>query len=135
MSGLVPVDVLGWCAAALTLATFTCRDMLKLRLLALAANMAFISYGLSAGLWPVATLHLLLVPVNLRRLLQLRQAAPVARPRRWAPRHRRVALAPSLRQRSGAQHPARKAAAARVVQMDVGHVGVAEQVLDRPRHV
>lgn len=72
MHTLVPVDLLGWLAAGLTLATFVSRDMLRLRLLALAANMAFIAYGLAAGLWPVATLHLLLVPVNLNRLLELR---------------------------------------------------------------
>lgn len=74
MSQLIPIEVLGWVAAALTLATFVCRDMLRLRVLALAANMAFIGYGLGIGLWPVVTLHLLLVPINLRRLMELRQA-------------------------------------------------------------
>jgi len=39
------VQTLGWLAAGLKLATFVCRDMRRLRLLALAANAAFIGYG------------------------------------------------------------------------------------------
>jgi peptidoglycan/xylan/chitin deacetylase (PgdA/CDA1 family) len=35
-----------------------------LRYSALAANAAFIAYGLSAGLWPVLALHFVLVPIN-----------------------------------------------------------------------
>lgn len=52
---VLDTQFLGWLAAALTLATFVCRDMLRLRLLALAANMAFIAYGLGGGLWPPCT--------------------------------------------------------------------------------
>jgi hypothetical protein len=63
-------DVLGWAAALLTLMTFVCRDMRRLRLLALAANAAFIAYGALVYLLPVLALHLALVPVNLWRLNQ-----------------------------------------------------------------
>jgi len=70
MSG---ADVLGWSAASLTLLTFFSGDMLRLRALALAANATFISYGLLAGLAPVLALHLVLVPVNLWRLVQLQR--------------------------------------------------------------
>lgn len=83
-------ELLGWTAAALTLSTFLCREMRRLRLLALAANAAFIGYGALAGLLPVLALHLLLVPVNLWRLNQaLRPAAPAAGPRRSRRRRRR----------------------------------------------
>ena len=68
-------DWLGWSAAALTLLTFAARDMAALRLTALAANLSFIAYGATAQLWPVLVLHLALVPLNLLRLLQLRQAS------------------------------------------------------------
>jgi len=60
----------GWAAAALTLLTFLSQDMRRLRALALAANAAFIAYGVAAQLWPVLVLHLVLVPVNLWRLGQ-----------------------------------------------------------------
>jgi hypothetical protein len=63
-------DALGWIAAGLTVATFSCVQPVALRLCALAANVAFIAYGASAGLWPVLALHAALMPINLMRLLQ-----------------------------------------------------------------
>jgi CRP/FNR family cyclic AMP-dependent transcriptional regulator len=79
LSTNIPIaDALGWTAALLTLTTFACADMRRLRLLALAANAAFIAYGITAGLLPVLALHLVLVPVNLWRLHQTpRAGAPV----------------------------------------------------------
>jgi hypothetical protein len=65
-------DALGWIAAGLTVATFSCERPIALRLCALAANVAFIAYGASAGLWPVLALHATLLPINLVRLLQAR---------------------------------------------------------------
>ncbi len=64
------IDALGWIAAGLTVATFSCTRPVALRLCALAANAAFIAYGSSAGLWPVLALHTALLPINLIRLLQ-----------------------------------------------------------------
>ncbi|HET7773427.1 MAG TPA: hypothetical protein VFK82_06345 [Burkholderiaceae bacterium] len=70
-------ELLGWAAALLTLCTFVCGDMRRLRMIALAANASFIAYGLYAQLMPVLALHLVLVPVNLWRLMHaLRQNAP-----------------------------------------------------------
>jgi hypothetical protein len=67
---VLDTQFLGWLAAALTLVTFICRDMCRPRLLALAANAAFIGYGAATQLLPVLMLHLALVPVNLWRLNQ-----------------------------------------------------------------
>lgn len=64
-----PSDTLGWLAAGLMLLTFVCADARCLRTLALAANMAFILYGLSCHLAPVVTLHVLLLPINAFRLV------------------------------------------------------------------
>jgi len=75
-SAAIPVEWLGWAAAGLTLATFICRDMRRLRLLALAANAAFIAYGAVAQLLPVLMLHLALVPVNLWRLNEAFRGKP-----------------------------------------------------------
>lgn len=75
---LLSPEVLGWAAAGLTLLTFVCRDMRRLRLLALAANAAFIAYGATTHLLPVLTLHLALVPVNLWRLSQALRPEPQA---------------------------------------------------------
>jgi hypothetical protein len=65
---LAPIDLLGYAAAGLVLATFCMRDMVALRWMAIASNLAFIAYGGLAGLGPVLVLHLLLLPVNVLRL-------------------------------------------------------------------
>ena len=49
------------------------RTMVPLRCLAIASNMAFLAYGLPLGLWPVAVLHALLLPLNILRLFQIRR--------------------------------------------------------------
>jgi hypothetical protein len=71
MGAIPPLsDALGWSAAALTLLAFSCNDLVRLRYVALAANAAFIAYGLMAQLWPVLALHFVLVPINAWRLWQ-----------------------------------------------------------------
>lgn len=61
-------DGVGYLAALLVLATFCMRDMVALRAVAIASNLAFIAYGASTGLGPVLLLHLVLLPVNVQRL-------------------------------------------------------------------
>ncbi|WP_143199821.1 hypothetical protein [Bradyrhizobium sp. NAS80.1] len=67
------VNVFGYLAASLVLATFCMRSMSGLRSMALASNLAFIAYGYLADLMPVLLLHIVLLPVNGYRLLQLLQ--------------------------------------------------------------
>ena len=64
-------DTLGWVAAALMVATFCCRQARLLRPLAVATNVAFVGYGVMASLPPVLVLHLLLLPINLWRCIQV----------------------------------------------------------------
>lgn len=68
-------DMLGWIAASLTLLTFSMRGMIALRLTGIAANLAFMSYGVAEGLYPVVALHAMLLPCNLVRLREIRRAA------------------------------------------------------------
>ena len=82
-------DLLGWLAALATLGCFASHDMLRLRILALVANAAFVAYGAQTGLLPVLVLHLVLAPVNAWRLWQLlRLIAPSSSPpsRPWPAR-------------------------------------------------
>ena len=80
------MPVLGWLAAGLTLGTFTCADGVRLRVMALSANAAFVAYGFMAGTVPVLVLHLILIPVNLWRLtgllrsMEAKAAAAAAQP-------------------------------------------------------
>ncbi len=69
----MPPDLLGYLASALVLATFCTRDMVALRAVAIASNLAFIAYGARAGIDPVLLLHVLLLPLNALRLAQARQ--------------------------------------------------------------
>ena len=62
------IDILGYAASGLTLATFAQRDMLPMRVLALGANVCFIGYGAMGMYLPVLILHLVLFPINLVRL-------------------------------------------------------------------
>ena len=83
------IDVLGYVASVLTLATFAQRTMLPMRLLAIGANVCFIGYGSMGTYMPVLVLHLALLPVNLIRLRTLvSQRGPVeGRPSQEALHH------------------------------------------------
>jgi hypothetical protein len=70
MSG---TDLLGYAASATVLATFCMTSMLRLRLVAIASNILFILFGAMAHIHPVLLLHLVLLPVNLARLMQIRR--------------------------------------------------------------
>ncbi len=72
--------MLGWLAAGLMVATFSCREARCLRPLAMAANLAFIGYALAADLPPVLALHLLLLPINLWRWAQACREGAAGRP-------------------------------------------------------
>ncbi|WP_300163027.1 cyclic nucleotide-binding domain-containing protein [Bradyrhizobium sp.] len=55
--------------------------MLSLRAVAICSNIAFISYGIGAGLYPVLILHLILFPLNIIlffRMLKLLRKAKLA---------------------------------------------------------
>lgn len=69
-------DPLGYLASLLVLATFSARDMITLRVLAIASNIAFIGYAAMAGIGPVLLLHALLLPMNLCRLRQCFKGEP-----------------------------------------------------------
>jgi CRP/FNR family transcriptional regulator, cyclic AMP receptor protein len=84
----VYVELLGWAAAGFTLLTFSMRTMLPLRMSAIVSNVFFISYGAVGGLTPVLVLHLLLLPFNIWRLVEL------LRTRRSIERARRGAIDP-----------------------------------------
>ena len=64
-------NAFGFVAAGLVVVAFCMKDIQYLRIVALASNVAFLTYGLGLGLMPVWLLHLMLLPVNLYRLWQV----------------------------------------------------------------
>src|SRR5438067_2500803 len=65
------IDFLGYAAAASVLATFCMSTMIPLRVAAIGSNVLFIAFGALAQIYPVLILHVILLPVNTARLLQL----------------------------------------------------------------
>src|SRR5258706_4662685 len=70
---MLEVDVLGYAASATVLATFCMSTMIPLRILALVSNVLFCSYGYFDHLYPVLSLHIILFPINLVRLMQFQR--------------------------------------------------------------
>ncbi|MFZ2006226.1 MAG: hypothetical protein WB697_05790 [Stellaceae bacterium] len=64
------INLLGYVAAALVLATFCVRRMVTLRSIAIVSNIAFIAYAYWAGLQPILVLHVVMLPMNVMRLRQ-----------------------------------------------------------------
>ena len=72
--------MVGWVASALVFSTFFMKTMLRLRIVAIASNLAFMCYallGLVYGdfgrLYPIFVLHAALLPLNASRLHQIRK--------------------------------------------------------------
>jgi len=68
-----PGLVFGVIAALLSLASFMQKSMLPLRAFAIASNVFFIAYGYLDSLWPALILHTCLLPLNAKRLLDIRR--------------------------------------------------------------
>jgi hypothetical protein len=63
-------SVAGYAASSLVLLTFSMRSMRLLRMTAILSNVAFLSYAIPLGLYPIAILHGILLPLNIVRLAQ-----------------------------------------------------------------
>jgi hypothetical protein len=68
-------DILGYAASIAVLATFLMPTMMPLRLVAIVSNILFVTYGYAAHIPPVMFLHIALLPINVARLLTMRDCA------------------------------------------------------------
>jgi hypothetical protein len=73
IASLNAVELIGYLASLLVFSTFYMKTMMPLRSVAIASNVAFITYGYLAGLYPVFLLHVVLLPLNVWRLYQMRK--------------------------------------------------------------
>src|SRR3954462_833680 len=83
VNGLSFVDVCGFVAAGLTLATFAHKAILPMRLTALFASAFFVLYGWLGPFYPILVLHVPLLPINavrLRDVLRGELREPTGRP-------------------------------------------------------
>ena len=65
------VQLAGYAASLLVFSTFYMKTMIPLRCVAIASNVAFLTYGYFASLYPVFFLHVVLLPLNVFRLRQM----------------------------------------------------------------
>ena len=72
------VQLVGYAASVLVFSTFYMKTMIPLRCVAITSNVAFLTYGYFAGLYPVFLLHTVLLPLNVFRLHQMYQAQGAA---------------------------------------------------------
>ncbi len=68
-------ELFGYLASLLVFIEFYMRRMLPLRIIAIASNLAFISYAWIDGLTPILLLHGALLPLNVLRLFELQRIA------------------------------------------------------------
>lgn len=71
--------VFGYLASVLVLIAFYMQSPLRLRIIALCSNLAFIGYAVGLHLIPVLMLHLALLPINAVRLRQILAAGDTPR--------------------------------------------------------
>ncbi len=65
------LQLLGFLAAFLMFSTFYMKNMIPLRIIGMASNTTFIVYTINAEIWPVFVLHVVLLPMNFFRLIQM----------------------------------------------------------------
>src|ERR1700755_3492879 len=66
-------ELLGYAAAACVFVTFYMKTMVPLRIAGIVSNFLFIGYGYAVDAYPVLFLHLVLLPLNILRLHQMRK--------------------------------------------------------------
>lgn len=71
LEAIILIEVVGWTASALTIATYAMNTMMPLRILALGSSVCFMIYGTVLQLWPLLVMELVLLPINSFRLWQL----------------------------------------------------------------
>jgi CRP/FNR family cyclic AMP-dependent transcriptional regulator len=65
------IAILGYVASASVLTTFCMSTMMPLRIAGIVSNVLFSAFGALAHIYPIMILHLILLPVNTIRLVQI----------------------------------------------------------------
>jgi hypothetical protein len=67
------LDILGYLGGMLVFFSFYLKTMMRLRVVAIVSNVVYVCYGLTGQLMPILVLHALLLPLNLWRLIEVKQ--------------------------------------------------------------
>jgi len=66
-------ELVGYLGSVLVFATFYLKTMIRLRWVAIGSNVVFMMYGAMGHLVPILVLHALLLPLNVWRLIEVKQ--------------------------------------------------------------
>lgn len=69
------IEVIGYCGSALAILTYWMREMIPLRIVAVAGCVCFLTYGFLIGSYPLILMEATLLPINLYRLVELLRPA------------------------------------------------------------
>jgi CRP/FNR family transcriptional regulator, cyclic AMP receptor protein len=67
------LEVLGYVGGLLVFSTFYLKTMIRLRLVAIASNVVYVAYALMGHMVPILVLHILLLPLNIWRLVEVKR--------------------------------------------------------------
>jgi hypothetical protein len=67
------VDVVAIAAVLTNIAAYSMRTMIPLRIVAISTNVLFIAYSIMGGVVPTLILHVILLPLNTYRLIQMQR--------------------------------------------------------------
>lgn len=65
--------VLGFIGAGLMVASYLMKNMLPLRLVALAANVFLVAYAVMTLSWPTVVLYVAMIPINVKKVREIRK--------------------------------------------------------------
>ena len=64
------IETLGYCGTLATVATYSMRSIVPLRIASIASSLFFIIYATLMGVWPMLLTELVILPINCLRLCQ-----------------------------------------------------------------
>ena len=75
------IEAIGYCGTLATVATYSMRSIVPLRVAGIASSIFFIAYAAIMGVWPMLLTEFVILPINCWRLYQvLRTGSALARP-------------------------------------------------------
>lgn len=78
MFGTEWIEAIGYAGTAATVATYSMRTIVPLRLAGILSSVFFITYAVISGIWPMLLTELIILPINCFRLYQHLRPAPIA---------------------------------------------------------
>jgi CRP/FNR family cyclic AMP-dependent transcriptional regulator len=63
--------ILGFIGAALMVTSYLMKNMLPLRMVALAANVFLVIYAVIGGSWPTVALYVVMIPINVKKVREI----------------------------------------------------------------